>query len=160
MARKAKERASGGRLSRSETVTVRLDPRLNYLSELAARVERRTKSSFIEAMLEQKVHETLINPRSGSETVGGLADKADHLVGRGEQVRGRLGQLHARGQIRHGADLVIGAELVLEPGLGGDQVNPVRARLVDGNRRLERVVIQRFERHACLIAGLLHNQVR
>jgi DNA-binding CsgD family transcriptional regulator len=41
--------ASGGaKLGRSETVTVRLDPKLNYLCELAARAQRRTKSSFIE----------------------------------------------------------------------------------------------------------------
>lgn len=38
----------GAKLSRSETVTVRLDPQLNYLCELAARAQRRTKSSFIE----------------------------------------------------------------------------------------------------------------
>lgn len=38
----------GGKLGRSETVTVRLDPKLNYLCELAARAQRRTKSSFIE----------------------------------------------------------------------------------------------------------------
>lgn len=38
----------GAKLSRSETVTVRLDPKLNYLCELAARAQRRTKSSFIE----------------------------------------------------------------------------------------------------------------
>ena len=41
-------RSGGGKLSRSETVTVRLDPKLNYLCELAARAQRRTKSSFIE----------------------------------------------------------------------------------------------------------------
>src|SRR4051794_21564371 len=38
----------GAKLNRSETVTVRLDPKLNYLCELAARAQRRTKSSFIE----------------------------------------------------------------------------------------------------------------
>src|SRR4029079_1516887 len=42
------KRGGGGKLSRSETVTVRLDPKLNYLCELAARAQRRTKSSFIE----------------------------------------------------------------------------------------------------------------
>jgi hypothetical protein len=50
-AREASDRAKrggGGKLSRSETVTVRLDPKLNYLCELAARAQRRTKSSFIE----------------------------------------------------------------------------------------------------------------
>jgi hypothetical protein len=78
MARKVKERG-GGRLSRSETVTVRLDPRLNYLCELAARVERRTKSSFIEAMLDQKVHETRLNPRGSEETIGSLANELWHV---------------------------------------------------------------------------------
>jgi hypothetical protein len=38
----------GAKLNRSETVTVRFDPKLNYLCELAARAQRRTKSSFIE----------------------------------------------------------------------------------------------------------------
>lgn len=41
-------RKGGAKLSRSETVTVRLDPKLNYLCELAARAQRRTKSSFVE----------------------------------------------------------------------------------------------------------------
>ena len=39
---------SGAKLNRTETVTVRLDPKLNYLCELASRAQRRTKSSFIE----------------------------------------------------------------------------------------------------------------
>lgn len=47
-ARKPENRKGGAKLSRSETVTVRLDPKLNYLCELAARAQRRTKSSFIE----------------------------------------------------------------------------------------------------------------
>jgi hypothetical protein len=42
----------GGKLSRSETVTVRLDPKLRYLAELAARKQRRTLSSFIEWAIE------------------------------------------------------------------------------------------------------------
>lgn len=48
IARDDSPRAGGGKLNRSETVTVRLDPKLNYLCELAARSQRRTKSSFIE----------------------------------------------------------------------------------------------------------------
>lgn len=43
-----KSTKGGAKLSRSETVTVRLDPKLNYLCELAARAQRRTKSSFVE----------------------------------------------------------------------------------------------------------------
>ena len=38
----------GSKLTRSETVTIRLDPKLNYLCDLSARKQRRTKSSFIE----------------------------------------------------------------------------------------------------------------
>lgn len=44
----AAQKPGGGKLGRSETVTVRLDPKLNYLCELGARAQRRTKSSFIE----------------------------------------------------------------------------------------------------------------
>jgi len=42
----------GSKLSRSETMTVRLDPKLRYLAELAARKHRRTLSSFIEWSIE------------------------------------------------------------------------------------------------------------
>ena len=41
-------KGGGGKLSRSETVTVRLDPKLRYLAELAARLHRRTLSSYVE----------------------------------------------------------------------------------------------------------------
>jgi hypothetical protein len=41
-------RAGGAKLNRTETVTVRLDPKLSYLCELASRAQRRTKSSFVE----------------------------------------------------------------------------------------------------------------
>lgn len=47
-ASKNQVKRGGAKLSRSETVTVRLDPKLNYLCELAARAQRRTKSSFVE----------------------------------------------------------------------------------------------------------------
>lgn len=55
----------GGRLSRSETVTVRLDPQLRYLAELAARQHRRTLSSYIEFAVRLAV---------GQETLGSPAD--------------------------------------------------------------------------------------
>jgi len=47
-----KRKGGGGKLARSETVTVRLDPKLRYLAELAARKQRRTVSSFIEWAVE------------------------------------------------------------------------------------------------------------
>ena len=48
-----KRRGGGGKLARSETVTVRLAPKLRYLAELAARKQRRTLSSFIEWAIEE-----------------------------------------------------------------------------------------------------------
>lgn len=41
-------KGGGGKLARSETITVRLDPKLRFGAELAARKQRRTLSSFIE----------------------------------------------------------------------------------------------------------------
>ena len=81
MARKAKE-PSGGRLTRSDTVTIRLDPRLNYLCEIAARVQRRTKSSFIEAAIDEAVHRIPLEPRGNPQyttTVGEDADRLWHV---------------------------------------------------------------------------------
>lgn len=47
-----KTKGGGAKLSRSETVTVRFDPKLRYLAEIAARKHRRTMSSFIEWAVE------------------------------------------------------------------------------------------------------------
>ena len=53
-------RGGGGKLSRSETVTVRLDPKLRYLAELAARKQRRTLSSYIEWAIEKSLSEVVL----------------------------------------------------------------------------------------------------
>jgi hypothetical protein len=58
---KTKRRGGGGKLSRSETVTVRLDPKLRYLAELAARKQRRTLSSFIEWAIEESLKSIKLN---------------------------------------------------------------------------------------------------
>jgi len=55
-----KRKIGGGKLARSETVTVRLDPQLRYLIELAARRQRRTVSSFIEWALEDSLSSVVI----------------------------------------------------------------------------------------------------
>ena len=47
-----KKPKGGSKLSRSEITTVRLDPKLRYLAEIAARKQRRTLSSFIEWAIE------------------------------------------------------------------------------------------------------------
>jgi hypothetical protein len=42
------KKGAGGYLNRSQVVTVRLDPKLKFVAELAARRHRRTISSFIQ----------------------------------------------------------------------------------------------------------------
>ncbi len=56
----AKRKGAGGNLTRSEVVTVRLDPKLKFAAELAARKQRRTISSFIEWAIEKAVSEEVI----------------------------------------------------------------------------------------------------
>ena len=72
-------KGSGSKLGRTETVSIRLDPRLNYLCELAARSQRRTKSSFIESMLAEQIQTLTINkwrePGYGEPTTLGDAEE-------------------------------------------------------------------------------------
>lgn len=83
---KASKRAGGGKLSRSETVTVRLDPKLNYLCELAARSQRRTKSSFVEWAIEHALKFVDVpgsSPKESFESQGPLlwdVNEADRLA--------------------------------------------------------------------------------
>ena len=55
MGKPESKKSGGGKLFRTEIVTVRLDPRLRYLIDLAARKQRRTVSSYIEWMLEESL---------------------------------------------------------------------------------------------------------
>lgn len=59
--KKIGKKSGGGKLSRSETVTVRLDPKLRFAAELAARKHRRTLSSFIEWAVEESVQNVCLN---------------------------------------------------------------------------------------------------
>jgi len=72
MATADKRKIGGGKLTRSETVTVRLDPKLRYLAELAARKQRRTLSSYIEWALEESLNRVIIDE---DKTFGGEANK-------------------------------------------------------------------------------------
>jgi hypothetical protein len=56
-------RQKTAKLQRTEIVTVRFDPRLRYLVELAARKQRRTVSSFLEWAAEQAVNEVTIGTK-------------------------------------------------------------------------------------------------
>jgi uncharacterized protein (DUF1778 family) len=62
MKKRAGGRPSGGgsKLQRSETLTIRLDPKLRYLTELAARKQRRTVSSFIEWAIEHALSDVIL----------------------------------------------------------------------------------------------------
>ncbi len=77
----SKGKGGGGKLTRSETVTVRLDQKLRYLAELAARKHRRTVSSFIEWAVEQSFKGVKVYQGSGYNGDGNLtiADEAKRL---------------------------------------------------------------------------------
>jgi hypothetical protein len=60
-----KRRGGGGKLTRSEQVSIRLDPKLRFAAELAASKERRTLSSFIEWAVERAVKEIPLVCREG-----------------------------------------------------------------------------------------------
>src|SRR5579864_5078932 len=73
---RVKATRGGGKLSRTETVTVRLDPQLNYLCELAARAQRRTKSSFIEWAIETALNSVGIpGERKNATDLWTIADR-------------------------------------------------------------------------------------
>ncbi|MBE0549237.1 MAG: hypothetical protein IH627_16605 [Rubrivivax sp.] len=102
----------GGKLGRTETVTVRLDPKLRYLTELAARKHSRTVSSYIEWRLKMSLDSEDVRPVdtpahvAAPETIGSEGeylwdvDEADrfaklalrypHLLTHEEQVRWKL----------------------------------------------------------------------
>ena len=70
----AKPRAQ--KLPKSEITTVRLDPKLRYLAELAARKQRRSLSSFIEWAIEDALLRFSLKEENGqSATVIGEAER-------------------------------------------------------------------------------------
>lgn len=68
MGEKQKRKGGGAKLSRTQTVTVRLDPQLRYMAELASRKQRRTLSSFIEWAIEESLKHMKLNDNGGSIT--------------------------------------------------------------------------------------------
>lgn len=65
MADDIKPKGGGSKLSRSEVTTVRLDPKLKYLAELAARKQRRTLSSYIEWAVENSLRDVKLYDGTG-----------------------------------------------------------------------------------------------
>lgn len=79
MARQAKTGSAGSRLGRTETVSIRLDPRLNYLCELAARSQRRTKSSFIEATIADRIDALPFRNWADTDNPTPIGERASYL---------------------------------------------------------------------------------
>ena len=57
---RGRPRSGGSKLQRSETVTLRLDPKLRYLADIGARAQRRTVSSFIEWAIENVLNKVIL----------------------------------------------------------------------------------------------------
>lgn len=74
-----KKKTTGSKLSRSEVVTVRFDPKLRYLAELAARKHRRTLSSFIEWAVESSLERVYLYEGEHYDDKTSVADESRRL---------------------------------------------------------------------------------
>lgn len=83
----AKNRKGGGaKTTRSETITVRVEPKIRYLAEIAGRKQRRTLSSFIEWAVEESLGLVILDDRIDQEdghmfpaSVADLTDEVWHV---------------------------------------------------------------------------------
>ena len=75
----SKTKSGGGKLTRSETVTVRLDQKLRYLAELASLKQRRTLSSFIEWAIEDCLSRLVLKEGGGKDPDQSVSDVASQL---------------------------------------------------------------------------------
>ncbi len=77
----AKKKGAGGNLNRSEVITVRLDPKLRYLAELAALKQRRTLSSYIEWAIQDSLNRVYLREGTGYNGDEGTTffDETDRL---------------------------------------------------------------------------------
>lgn len=79
------QKSGASKLMRTEVVTVRFDPRTRYLLEIAARVEDRTVSSFIERAVRQALDRVVLaakgrgGPGLKNLTSHDLHNEADYL---------------------------------------------------------------------------------
>jgi hypothetical protein len=69
----------GAKTGRSETVSVRLDPKLRYLTDLGARLHRRTLSSFIEWAIEDSLKRLSFYQGDDSSRSSSIMDEAEEL---------------------------------------------------------------------------------
>jgi hypothetical protein len=87
-------KARNAEMARSETLTFRLDARLKFLADLAARSQGRKLSNYVEQALEQSFENVLIederepNTETGKKPYGkSLAEVADQLWDANESTR-------------------------------------------------------------------------
>jgi hypothetical protein len=100
-------RGGGGKLNRSETITVRLDPKLNYLCELAARAQRRTKSSFVEWAIDHALGAAWLPEVTGwNNEPMSVQDLAKHLWQVDEADRVMILALKAPALLTHDEQLI------------------------------------------------------
>lgn len=71
------KKTGGAKTTRSETVTVRLDPELRYLAEIASRIQRRTLSSYIEWAITESMRLNRLSDAPGDDR--SVADRASAL---------------------------------------------------------------------------------
>jgi hypothetical protein len=76
MARRQRNDESG---KRSEVVTVRLDPKLKYLAELAARKQRRPLSSYVEWAIERSLSHVHLDEDFNNTVSVADAERTHHL---------------------------------------------------------------------------------
>ncbi len=77
MAKRGRDEVGG---KRSEIVTVRFDPKLKYLAELAARKQRRPLSSFIEWAVERSLGEVILKEEWNEKKITVQdAERINHL---------------------------------------------------------------------------------
>ena len=69
-----KNKKAGCKLNRTQVVAVRLDPKLHYLTGLAARKHRRTLSSYIEWAVQESLKHVCLNDQGRS-----VHDEGDSL---------------------------------------------------------------------------------
>lgn len=82
-----KRKGGGAKTSRSETVTVRLEPKLRYLAELAGRKQRRTLSSFIEWAIQETLGRVDIDEGGPHHQSESIAEASSRLWDVDEQDR-------------------------------------------------------------------------
>lgn len=76
----AKSASGGTGGKKTEIVTVRFDPKLKYLAEIAARKQRRPLSSFIEWVVEQSLEQVMLtDPRRGIDISVASAERTYRL---------------------------------------------------------------------------------